>query len=214
VWTGWSRQAFKELWPYLKLALPGTAQICLEWWGFEVLMLLTGRLGATVSAAQTVIINTLTLIFMIPLAIGVAVTTRAGQALGAGDEALAKLTSKLSLIMIACVQSFIGIALVVFRHQWGYIFSSSPAVVAEVAAVLPLCGSYAVLDALIGVSSGILTRNMNFILQPQPHVSLQSRHSSRMWQANSGRSLQHNCLLGDWIAHLNSTKHPKGVSPV
>ena len=119
-------------------------------------MLLTGRLGATVSAAQTVVFNTISLLFMIPLAISVAVTTRAGQALGAGDEALAKLTSKLSLIMIACVQSCIGLTLIALRHKWGYIFSDSQAVVEEVATVLPLCGCYAVLDAICGVSAGIL----------------------------------------------------------
>jgi Na+-driven multidrug efflux pump len=156
VWTGWSRQAFKELWPYLRLALPGAAHICLEWWGFEVLMLLTGRLGATVSAAQTVVFNTISLLFMIPLAISVAVTTRAGQALGAGDEVLAKLTSKLSLIMVAGVQSCIGLTLIALRHKWGYIFSNSEAVVGEVATVLPVCGCYAVLDAICGVSAGIL----------------------------------------------------------
>lgn len=156
VWTGWSRQAFKELWPYLKLALPGAAHICLEWWGFEVLMLLTGQLGATVSAAQTVVFNTISLLFMIPLAISVAVTTRAGQALGAGDEVLAKLTSKLSLIMVAGVQSCIGLTLIALRHKWGYIFSSSEAVVEEVATVLPVCGCYAVLDAICGVSAGVL----------------------------------------------------------
>jgi Na+-driven multidrug efflux pump len=119
-------------------------------------MLLTGQLGATVSAAQTVVFNTISLLFMIPLAISVAVTTRAGQALGAGDEALAKLTSKLSLIMIACVQSCIGLTLIALRHKWGYIFSSSDAVVEEVAKVLPVCGCYAVLDAICGVSAGIL----------------------------------------------------------
>jgi MATE family multidrug resistance protein len=156
VWTGWSREAFKQLWPYLKLALPGAAHICLEWWGFEVLMLLTGQLGATVSAAQTVVFNTISLLFMIPLAMSVAVTTRAGQALGAGDEVLAKLTSKWSLIMIACVQSCIGLTLIALRHQWGYIFSNSSAVVAEVAKVLPVCGCYCVLDAICGVSAGIL----------------------------------------------------------
>ena len=88
-------------------------------------MLLTGQLGATVSAAQTVVFNTISLLFMIPLAISVAVTTRAGQALGAGDEVLAKLTSKLSLIMVAGVQSCIGLTLIALRHKWGYIFSNS-----------------------------------------------------------------------------------------
>ena len=94
------------------------------------------------------------------------------HALGTGDEALAKLTSKLSLVVIACVQTFTGLCLIALRHQvhanalrlpssssriilkWGYIFSESAAVVQEVAAVLPLCGCYAVLDAICGVSAG------------------------------------------------------------
>ena len=126
------------------------------------------------------------------------------HALGTGDEALAKLTSKLSLVVIACVQTFTGLCLIALRHQvhanalplplsssriilqWGYIFSESAAVVQEVAQVLPLCGCYAVLDAICGVSAGKGQRvRVTFLYLPYSFIFLNlPLSSSHLLQAS------------------------------
>lgn len=36
------KETFINIWPYIKLALPTTMMICLEWWAFEVLTLMAG----------------------------------------------------------------------------------------------------------------------------------------------------------------------------
>jgi hypothetical protein len=43
-WGGFSREALSSLLPYLSVALPGAAMICLDWWAFEALTLLAGLL--------------------------------------------------------------------------------------------------------------------------------------------------------------------------
>ena len=158
------------------------------------------------------------------------------HALVTGDEALAKLTSKLSLVVIACVQTFTGLCLIALRHQvhanalrlpssssriilkWGYIFSESAAVVQEVAAVLPLCGCYAVLDAICGVSAGkgsacaspsfiFLTR---FTFLYLPHNCC--RHPARLRQTDGWCCHQHTCVLGYRHTYINSVGHTEGVS--
>lgn len=43
-WGGFSREALSQLRPYLSVALPGAAMLCLDWWAFEALTLLAGLL--------------------------------------------------------------------------------------------------------------------------------------------------------------------------
>jgi hypothetical protein len=44
-WGGFSAAAaLSSLLPYLSVALPGAAMICLDWWAFEALTLLAGLL--------------------------------------------------------------------------------------------------------------------------------------------------------------------------
>jgi MATE family multidrug resistance protein len=57
---------FKNIWPYLKLALPGTLMICLEWWTFEAMTLMAGYISVDVTAAEILLLNLCSLLFMIP----------------------------------------------------------------------------------------------------------------------------------------------------
>jgi hypothetical protein len=41
-WRGFSSEALQAWGPYLALALPSTAMMCLEWWASEALTLLAG----------------------------------------------------------------------------------------------------------------------------------------------------------------------------
>lgn len=67
--------------------------LCSEWWAYEVLNLFasfkdTGAVGTAV-AAQTIILQTASLVFMIPLGLGVASASLVGNAIGAKKRALA-----------------------------------------------------------------------------------------------------------------------------
>jgi Na+-driven multidrug efflux pump len=67
--------------------------LCSEWWAYEVLNLFasfkpTEAVGAAV-AAQTIILQTASLVFMIPLGLGVASASLVGNAIGAKKRALA-----------------------------------------------------------------------------------------------------------------------------
>ncbi|TVT99751.1 hypothetical protein EJB05_54866, partial [Eragrostis curvula] len=44
-WTGFSREAFRGIPAFLKLAVPSSMMLCLEGWAFELLMLLSGFLS-------------------------------------------------------------------------------------------------------------------------------------------------------------------------
>eukprot|EP00798_Chlamydomonas_sp_ICE-L_P030729 gene30729-35765_t len=43
-WSGWSRESLKDWGTYIQVAVPSMVMICLDWWTFEMLVILSGLL--------------------------------------------------------------------------------------------------------------------------------------------------------------------------
>lgn len=67
---------------YLKIGIPGAFMLCFEWWAFEILAIFSGYLGVAALAAEVVIINLVTFIFMMPLGISFAASSLTGFYMG------------------------------------------------------------------------------------------------------------------------------------
>lgn len=52
-----SRNAFKEWKAFLKVAVPGMAMLCAEWWYFELISILAGYVGVEDQAIMVILIN-------------------------------------------------------------------------------------------------------------------------------------------------------------
>lgn len=89
--------------------------LCFEWWAFELLALFSGYMGTEYLAAEVVIINIVTFIFMIPLGISFCASALVGQGLGQLDEKLAKRFGFLCILVNFIVTVIILVILVVFR---------------------------------------------------------------------------------------------------
>lgn len=59
VWQNW-----KE---FIMLGLPGTIMLCSEWWAYEILTVFASLLGTAQVAAQSIILQTTSFAFMVPL---------------------------------------------------------------------------------------------------------------------------------------------------
>jgi MATE family multidrug resistance protein len=155
-WPGFSRDAWKE-WPtYLYYGSFGMIMICAEWWGFEIHTLLAGLMGTVPVAAQTVILNTMQLIFMIPLGVQIGVTTRVGNSLGAGDAQGAARAAKVATVAIIISQCIIAVGFFIARNSWGWVFTNEEEVVQTVAATLPIACAFMFADGGQGVMSGAM----------------------------------------------------------
>lgn len=51
-WGGWSRKALQHWGPYLRILIPSSVMFGAEWWNFEIVTLLAGRLGENSVAAE------------------------------------------------------------------------------------------------------------------------------------------------------------------
>nr|CAB3473053.1 unnamed protein product [Digitaria exilis] len=158
-WSGFSMEAFRELRRFADLAAPSALMICLEWWAFEILVLLSGLLPnpQLETSVLSICLNTGILLFMIPLGLSSAVSTRVSNELGAGQPQAAKLATRV-VIYIALTAGFVlTLAMTLVRGVWGYMYSNEQEVVAYIARMLPVLGISFFIDGLHGSLSGVLT---------------------------------------------------------
>ena len=128
-----------------------------EWWSWEIIGFASSFLGPTTLAAQSVITTISSLFYQVPWALAVAGGVRIGNLLGAQRPQLARTASRVAMGLSGLLAAANFALLVAFRHLWGTLFSSDPAVVDVVVTVLPLVALFQLPDVLAG-STGWLLR--------------------------------------------------------
>jgi MATE family multidrug resistance protein len=160
--NAWGGFDFKEMFNYrllcefVKLGIPGCLMMCSEWWAFEIMALLAGILGKTSLAAQSVLMSSCSLTYMIPLGIGVSSSTLIGNALGAGDGRTAQVASRAALALGLITASMTCFALISLRKHWGYMWDDDQEVASLVETILPLVAFFQLSDATGAIGGGIL----------------------------------------------------------
>ncbi|KAK8533173.1 hypothetical protein V6N13_046332 [Hibiscus sabdariffa] len=141
-WGGISSECLKG-WEYLlNLSIPSCISVCLEWWWYEIMILLCGLLlnpQATV-ASMGILIQTTSLIYIFPSSLSFAVSTRVGNEVGANNPNKAKMAAIVGLSS----SSMIGFSALVFailvRKKWATMFTQDPEIIALTSMVLPILG--------------------------------------------------------------------------
>ncbi|CAN0365766.1 unnamed protein product [Lampetra planeri] len=155
-WAGWSWDCLQNWGVFMRLALPSLVMVCMEWWAYEVGIFLTGVLGVLEQASQAVTYQLITITYMIPLGLSVAVNVRVGNALGAGRPEQAKNSAKVVMICIGFMELLNAVILVAGRHVVSYVFTTAHDVIDMVAAIIPVCAAYQLFEGIVVVSGGIL----------------------------------------------------------
>lgn len=125
-WSGFSREAFKELRQFTALAMPSAMMICLEWWSFEVLVLLSGLLPnpQLETSVLSICLNTGALLYMVPLGLSSSISMRVSNELGAGHPEAAKLAMRVVMYMALSVGFVLALTMILLRNVWGYLYSN------------------------------------------------------------------------------------------
>ncbi|EEF30164.1 TRANSPARENT TESTA 12 protein, putative [Ricinus communis] len=152
-----SMELFKGIGQFIGLAIPSAVMICLEWWSFELLTMLSGLLPnpRLETSVLSVCLATITTLYTIPDGVGAAASTRVSNELGAGNAKAAYVAVWCAMV-VATIQSIaVSAILLVTRHVFGYVFSNEKEVVDYVTAMAPLVSLSVILDSLQGTLSGI-----------------------------------------------------------
>lgn len=152
-----SLEALQDLKGFFKLAIPSAAMICLEWWSYEVLVILSGFLNnpELQTATISVCVNTESLIFMLPMGLSAAASTRVSNELGAGHPQTARKAVHVAVALAVSEALLVAVVLVLIRNVWGRVYSSEEEVVNSVASLMPLLGLSTIFDGLQAVFSGV-----------------------------------------------------------
>ncbi len=159
----WMRrsEAYRSTWPFdrfeaphrekvrslLKLGLPIGVTYFAESSAFSLIALLVAQFGSTQVAAHQIALNFSSLTFMLPLSLGIALLTRVGLALGAGDAQAARFRSVVGVTAAVGLAVLAALLMAVFNHQIASAYTTDAAVASAAAGLLLMAALFQVSDA-------------------------------------------------------------------
>eukprot|EP01133_Synstelium_polycarpum_P007279 gene7279-8460_t len=144
---------FKE---YLSLGVPASIQHGSEAWGFEVLTILAGLLGASKLDAHSLCSNFTSLTYQFPSGISIAVSVRVGQLLGSNRGYMARRAAWVGTLLTTLIMLVIALIEYLARHQIGYIYTHDVEVVEIAATILPIGAIFQVFDGAQTIFQGVV----------------------------------------------------------
>lgn len=156
---------FKPQWRLFKLGLPVAASIFFEVTLFAVVAVALAPLGSLVVAAHQVSINFSSLIFMLPMSIGAAVSIRVGHTLGEEDVKGAAVASHVGLFFGVATALMTAAFTLIFREQIAYLYTDNREVINLTMQLLIFASIYQCTDAIQVIAAGSLRgyKDMNAI---------------------------------------------------
>jgi MATE family multidrug resistance protein len=155
-WPGFSRKAFVNWGPMIRLALPGLIMVVAEFLAFEILTLSSSWISAEHLAANTILQSLSVLTYQLPFPVSIAASTRVANLIGATLPEAAKVTAKVTFVVGTVLGVFNMLMLSIFRNYIPLLYSSDPDVIRLASAVLPICAAFQLFDALAAVCNGLL----------------------------------------------------------
>ncbi|KAG0484638.1 hypothetical protein HPP92_008528 [Vanilla planifolia] len=141
-WRGPAEEKLAGWGPLACLAAPSCASVCLEWWWYELMILLCGLLPEPkpALAAMGVLIQTTSLVYVFPSSLGFGTSARVGNELGANRPAAARGVAATALAASAAMgMAAMGFGFVM-SERWGRMFTTDEKILKLTAAALPIIG--------------------------------------------------------------------------
>ncbi|GMH21846.1 hypothetical protein Nepgr_023689 [Nepenthes gracilis] len=156
-WSGFSLQAFSELWEFVKLSASSGVMLCLENWYYRILVLMIGTLSnAEIAVDALSICMTINgWEMMIPFGFFAATGVRVANELGAGNGKGAKFATKVSVMQSTIIGLFFFVLILIFHDKYALIFTSSSAVLKEADKLAVLLAFSILLNSIQPVLSGV-----------------------------------------------------------
>lgn len=119
-----TKECFVDLWDYFKIGLPSSAMISLEWWSFEIQAVMASYLGILYGGSMVILINTLTVLTMIPFGSQIAGAVFIGNCMGEGKPKKARVYLQLITLYTFITLAVCSTLLEVFKVWVALIFTN------------------------------------------------------------------------------------------
>lgn len=144
------------IWRLLYLGFPSAMAMLLEAGMFSTVVLLSGKLGITVAAANQIAFNYISNTFMIPLGISMALATRIGHALGKNAFYQARVIGISGIFLGAFFMFFSVLSILFFGKHIATYYTHNQAVIEVAYSILILAGFFQIFDGVQVCAGGAL----------------------------------------------------------
>ncbi|KAF1917070.1 mate-domain-containing protein [Ampelomyces quisqualis] len=155
-WGGWDRKCLQNMATFARLAFLGVIHVGTEWWAFEIVALVAGKLGTIPLAAQSVIMTTDQVMNTIPFGVGVATSSRVGNLLGARNAKGAARAANTAAVLSMTLGAIVLAVLMGVKDFYARIFNDDIEVIRLTAEVMPYVALFQIADGLNGSCGGAL----------------------------------------------------------
>lgn len=165
----WQRQ--KEI---LRLGLPSGLSLLIEVTSFTFMAILIARLGAATLAGHHIIANLVSLLFMLPLSLGIATSVLVAQSLGAGKPDLARRVALRGWRIAVATGLTLAVAVWLGRDAIVGAYTTDAEVARLALSLMGIAALFHAADALQGCAGQIL-RGYKIVMLPM------LIHSAALW---------------------------------
>ena len=156
IWQPIEPPNWKVLSGFLRMGIPAALSIMVEVTAFTMMALFISRQGVVAAASHQIASSLATLLYMVPLALGIACSARVGFWIGANEARKAEKAAHTGLKLTLLLAMVLSTALAFSRDTLASLFSVDVAVTLAAASVLGWVAVYHLVDALQAVSAFIL----------------------------------------------------------
>nr|WP_306416311.1 MULTISPECIES: MATE family efflux transporter [unclassified Vibrio] len=139
-----------------KLGFPVAAALFFEVTLFAVVALLVAPLGPMIVAAHQVAINFSSLVFMLPMSVGAAVSIRVGHKLGENSTEGARIATHVGILVGLAMSLITALITILFREQIALLYTENTAVITIAMQLLLFAAVYQCTDAIQVIAAGAL----------------------------------------------------------
>ncbi|XP_059282914.1 protein DETOXIFICATION 14-like [Lycium ferocissimum] len=148
---------FASVREFFPLAIPSACMVCLEWWTFEIAILLAGVLPKPQleTSVLSICLSVATTHYFLPFSLGAGASTRVSNELGAGNHEAAKMAIRAALTISMADAIISSSVLYCCRHVVGYAFTNEKEVVDYLSDMTLFLCLLIVSDCIQAVLSGV-----------------------------------------------------------
>lgn len=165
IWSRMERPDWRQIGAFARLGVPAGLAVMVEVTSFTLMALFTARLGTLAAASHQIASNVAALLYMVPLALGIATSARVSFWLGAGDAGQARRAAILGLLSAGTLALGLATLITWLARPLVGLYVEEPAIIMAASALLARVGLYHLGDSLQAVSVFIL-RSYRIVLAP------------------------------------------------
>ncbi|WP_354442352.1 MATE family efflux transporter [Ottowia thiooxydans] len=165
IWAPMESPDWRRIGAFARLGIPAGLAVMVEVTSFTLMALFIARLGTLASASHQIASNVAAILYMVPLALGIATSARVSFWLGAGDALKARGAAYLGIGVSGGIAVGLAIFVMLFSRPLAALYVDQPAIIAMTSGLLTLVALYHLGDAIQAVSVFVL-RSYRMVLAP------------------------------------------------